>query len=139
MRILIFSILSLVVISSCKKKQISKTEDLMVSGSWKISSYTDDGANETSDYSSYTFIFNEDGTVNANGASIGTWSIAKESSSGDDDSSSDNHLHFNLNLSIPFDDLSDDWEIENKSDSSIELKDVSGGNGGEDNLVFTKI
>ncbi|MFN6083807.1 MAG: hypothetical protein ACK476_02625 [Fluviicola sp.] len=45
MRILIFSILSLVVISSCKKKQISKTEDLMVSGSWKISSYSDDGVN----------------------------------------------------------------------------------------------
>ncbi len=127
------------IITSCKKKQISKTEDLMVSGSWKISSYSDDGVNETSDYSSYTFVFNEDGTVNANSVSIGTWSIAKESSSGDDDSSSDNHLHFNLNLSIPFDDLSDDWEIENKTDSSIELKDISGGNGGEDNLVFTKI
>lgn len=139
MRILILSMLSLIIITSCKKKQISKTEDLMVSGSWKISSYTDDGNNETSDYSSYTFIFNEDGTVKANNVSIGTWSITKESSSGDDDSSNDNHLHFNLNLSIPFDDLSDDWEIENKTDSSIELKDVSGGNGGVDNLVFAKI
>ncbi len=83
-------------------------------------------------------MFNEDGTVKANCISIGTWSITKESSSRDD-SSNDNHLHFNLNLSIPFDDLSDDWEIENKTDSSIELKDVSGGNGGEDNLFFTKI
>jgi len=49
-------------------------------------------------------------------------------------------LDFNIDFSSPaqFFELSDDWEIIEKSTTVIKLKDVSGGNGGIDYLTFTK-
>ena len=66
----------------------------------------------------------------------GTWSITDNSSN--DDSIS--HLDFNIEFSSPaqFEELSDDWEIIEKSTNLIKLKDVSGGNGGTDYLTFEK-
>jgi hypothetical protein len=48
-------------------------------------------------------------------------------------------LDFTLAFSSPaqFFELSDDWEIIEKSTTLIKLKDVSGGNGGIDYLTFT--
>jgi hypothetical protein len=60
------------------------------------------------------------------------WLIASNDSISD--------LDFNLAFSSPaeFLELSDDWEIIEKSTTVIKLKDVSGGNGGTDYLTFTK-
>jgi hypothetical protein len=37
-----------------------------------------------------------------------------------------------------FADLSDDWDVVSRTDSKVQLIDVSGGNGGTDYLTFEK-
>lgn len=109
------------------------------SGSWIISYYYDTDSDETSNFSSFVFSFNEGGVLSAtNGtnAYIGSWSVS-DSNSGDD---SLDDLHFNISFASPpyFAELTDDWDIIAQSDSTIELIDVSGGNGGTDYLTFQK-
>jgi hypothetical protein len=54
--------------------------------------------------------------------------------------SSSGEIDFNIFFASPADfaELSDDWEIISHSASKIELRDVSGGNGGVDLLTFEK-
>lgn len=119
-------------------QQISQIEDIVESGTWHITNYVDSGQNETSDFTGYNFTFNSDGSlVASNGTNTltGTWSIT-------DDSSSDDDLDFNIFFPVPdtndFEDLNDDWDIISNTSSKIELIDISGGNGGTDNLTFEK-
>jgi len=142
MRKIVFASLCLALIVSCNKdkkatKQIDKN---IVEGNWRITNFNDSGENETSDFNNYVFTFSEGGSVSATNGSTtvtGTWNT---STSGSDDSN--NHAHFVLNFAVnddhPFDDLNDDWEIVSQSKTKIDLKDVSGGNGGTDLLVFEK-
>ena len=73
----------------------------------------------------------------------GSWSITDDdddSSDDDSDGDSSNDIDFNIVFNAPddFTELSDDWDIISKSDSKIELIDISGGNGGTDLLTFEK-
>jgi hypothetical protein len=114
-------------------------EDNMNSGTWRISSFIDSGQDETNDFNSYNFMFGTDGTLTASNGSTtytGTWSVT-DSNSGDD-SPEDFDFNIYFNLTNDFEDLNDDWDIENYTTTSIELIDVSGGNGGTDLLTFTK-
>lgn len=123
---------------------VSQLEDVAETGSWRISSYIDSGEDETSDFTGYTFVFNPNGNLTATKGEIevnGTWSITDDSnSSDDDDSSSDDDTDFNIFFASPpnFEDLTDDWDIVSMNNTTIELIDISGGNGGTDNLVFTR-
>jgi len=113
----------------------------LMDGEWRITYYFDTDKDETSDYSGYTFTFQDNGTLGAtdgNTALSGAWSITDSDNSDDDNSSSD--IDFNIVFSSPdiFEELSDDWDIKKYSNSSIELVDVSGGNGGTDLLTFSK-
>lgn len=108
-------------------------------GTWKITYYYDTDHEETSSFAGYNFTFGASNVLTAtNGTNnySGTWSVTDSNS--DDDSISD--LDFNIAFSSPsqFEELSDDWEIIEKSATVIKLKDVSGGNGGTDFLTFTK-
>ncbi len=123
-------------------EQIAELRSITVEGAWKITYFFDTDKEETSNFSGYSFIFNTSGTlVAANGTNEfnGTWSITDSSS--DDDSDSESDTDFNIFFSTPqdFEELSDDWDIVSYTSSRIELKDVSGGNGGIDSLVFEKI
>jgi len=105
--------------------------------SFIISSFIDSNIDETNDFACYTFEFNGNGTVTAissNNTYSGTWSITNSSSNDD----GYNNLDFNLNFNLTndFEDLNDDWDIVTYSSSTIELIDVSGGNGGTDILIF---
>lgn len=107
-----------------------------ISGMWTISLFEEDGKNETSDFSGFEFAFNEDGSIQAiNGdATIsGAWSIQSD----DDD---DDDIDFNIFFTSPanFTELSDDWDMVSYSTSRIELKDISGGDGSIDRLIFEK-
>jgi hypothetical protein len=109
------------------------------SGTWRITSYLDSGVVETNNFSGYNFIFSQNGTLTAIGNGLtnsGTWSITDTNSN--DDSLDD--LDFNISFSSPADffDLTDDWEIVSRTDTKIVLIDISGGNGGTDNLTFEK-
>ena len=125
-------IFSIFMLNSCGKKQTIKSiEEDIISGKWKVSFYQEDGVNETSDYSTYEFIFSSDGAVIASIAGVsmnGSWSTSKD----------DDHIDFNLSLQVPLDELSDDWEVLSNTSDKIELKDVS-GDGSVELLTFQKI
>jgi len=141
----LFTILGIGLLASCSKwsnsqKQINNTA---LDGTWIISSYIDDGDDETNDFSTFRLDFLEDGILNGtdllssnSNPYVGSWSISDSNSN--DDSLED--LDFNMNFSVgnKLDDLSDDWDIISYTDTEIKLIDISGGGGGTDYLTLTK-
>lgn len=125
--------------SACKKddnssNSVTAIDSTIQQGSWKVTSLIDDGNNETSHYSGYSFQFASGGTVsatNSSGTVSGTWS------SGNDDSQV--KLVLNFNSINPFNELNEDWHVTQQSSSIIKLEHISGGNGGIDYLTFEKI
>lgn len=108
-------------------------------GTWRITNFVDSGTDETNHFTGYNFTFNSSGVLNAtNGTNSydGTWSITDSNSN--DDSQDDLHFNINFNLTNDFDDLTDDWNFVSQSATKVELIDISGGNGGIDNLTFEK-
>ena len=107
--------------------------DILVNGPWYVSSYLDDGVDETYYYYGYTLTFSNDGTVVAtNGSNTfnGTWSVT---------TSTTPDLILDFGLQIPFDEFNDDWDVLSFTETTINLEDVSGGGGGTDTLVLQKI
>lgn len=126
---------------------IANVEDIkstVTSGNWVITLFEEDGVNQTSYFTDYTFVFAATGELSADNGETslsGAWSITSDSNSSDDDSSSDDDIDFNIFFSSPvnFAEISEDWEIVSYSSSRIELVDESGGDGSVDRLVFEKI
>ncbi|MCX6293791.1 MAG: hypothetical protein NT127_05800 [Sphingobacteriales bacterium] len=113
--------------------------NIVNNGTWRITYYYDTDHEETNNFNGYNFTFGASNILTAsNGTDIntGTWTITDSNSN--DDNISD--LDFNISFGNPaqFVEISDDWEIMEKSNTVIKLKDVSGGNGGIDYLTFTK-
>ena len=120
---------------------VQELRDISTNGTWRITSYVEEGDNETHHFTNYTFTFDDDGTVTAvNGETTiaGTWSVTDGEDDDDSPSNADFVLDFNVDEDSDFDDLDDDWDIENYSSTKISLIDISGGNGGTDKLVFEK-
>lgn len=122
---------------------INEVTGIAITDSWSVTSYIDSGQDETTDFTNYEFTFLSNGTVTASNGSneeAGTWSVTDSNSN--DDSSSDDDVDFNINFNVPtssvFFDLNDDWDIVSYTSTTISLRDVSGGNGGTDTLVFQK-
>jgi hypothetical protein len=106
---------------------------------WRITKFIDSGEDETNHFTGYNFTFGINGTLTASNESNtfnGTWSITDSNSN--DDSQNDLEFNINFNLTNDFEDLNDDWDFVSQSSSKIELIDISGGNGGTDNLTFEK-
>ena len=106
---------------------------------WRITKFIDSGEDETNHFTGYNFTFGTNGTLTAsNGSNTfnGTWSITDSNSN--DDSQDDLEFIINFNLTNDFEDLNDDWDFVSQSSTKIELIDISGGNGGTDNLTFEK-
>jgi len=117
---------------------VTKVVSTMSSGTWKITLFSEDGVMETANYNGYNFDFNgsnvllaENGTNNYSG----TWSVTN-----DDDDDSSNTLDFNIAFAGPdnFLELSEDWDILQRTDNKLVLHHVSGGDGGIDLLTFEK-
>ena len=140
------SIASILLLSACSKwqsnqKQINK---ISTDGTWVVSSYLDNGDDETSDFTSFRLTFLENGTLNAtdllssnSNPFSGSWSVT-DSNSNDDDNLDDLDFNINFNVSNKLDELSDDWDIISYTETEIKLIDVSGGGGGTDYLTLTK-
>ena len=141
---LIFMVLLVISISSCSDdddvnniQTQQQIENLVQSNNFVITNFIDSGNNETGHFRCYGFTFNSDGTLIANNGVnnySGTWSITNSNSN--DDSSNDLDFNINFPLNNEFEDLNDDWDIVSYNSNSIVLIDVSGGNGGTDNLTF---
>jgi hypothetical protein len=112
--------------ASCSKDD-NPTNITPVEGNWRISYFFDSG-DETGNFSGYNFQFNSSGVVTAsNGANTvnGTWSQTSTK------------LIINFGTTPVFDDLNDDWLIEEKTSTSIKLKEDNPTQ--DDRLQFTKI
>jgi hypothetical protein len=96
-------------------------------GNWRISLYFDSG-DETSNFSGYTFQFNNGGQLTATNGSntvTGTWTLTSTK------------MVINFGTTPLFDDLNDDWLIEEKTASSIKLKEDNPAQ--DDKLQFTRL
>ncbi|MCF6349569.1 MAG: hypothetical protein L3J23_00870 [Flavobacteriaceae bacterium] len=105
--------------------------EILIDGLWIVSTYLDNGYNETGYYTDYQINFDNSGTVIAdNGTPInGTWSVQ----------SADTELILDFGTNYPFNEFNDEWDVISITDTQIELQDVSGGGGGIDTLIFTKL
>jgi len=153
--IIMITVAFLVLLTACANKDddgvlvsmsAEQLQSIVQSTNWEITYFYDTDHEETSNFSGYSFSFNEDGTlvaVNGNTTVTGTWSINDNSgsSSDDDGNSSTNDNDLNIFFASPeeFEDLTDDWDIISISNDQIELIDVSGGNGGTDYLTFSRL
>ena len=146
MKTTLVSLSLLALLGACSKWQSNQKQitNISTDGTWIVSSYLDDGDDETADFSTFRLIFLESGDLNAmdllssiSHPYVGSWSIT-DSNSNDDDNLADLDFNINFNVSNKLDDLSDDWDIVSYSDTEIKLIDVSGGNGGTDYLTLTK-
>lgn len=101
----------------------------IITDTWVISSYIDDGKNETSLYNGYSFTFADNGTLtaSASGSSFtGTWRIGSDDSGYDDSgnhSNDDSKLIINITGNYQMNELTDDFQIVSISTSEIFLKD----------------
>jgi hypothetical protein len=120
--------------NSSPSQVITNTQNAVVNGTWRVTLFSEDGSNQTSNFSNYNFTFNSNGTLSATNGSTtmnGTWTT------GIDDSTPKMYINFHL-VNGPFEEISEDWRIMFNSNSKIELKHVSGGDGSIDLLTFEK-
>lgn len=127
--------------NSVNNGSINEITTIVKTGTWKVTTFSEDGNDETDNYTGFNFTFGNNNVLTAtNGADThtGTWSVTTSDSN--DDDNSDNDIDFNIVFASPqeFNDLSDDWDIIEYSSEVIKLIDVSGGNGGTDYLTFEK-
>lgn len=117
----------------------SDVNAVVSNGTWRVTYYYDSDQDETTNFSGYNFTFASNNVLTAsNGTNnyTGTWSVTDSNSSDD----SINDLDFNIAFISPvqFEELTDDWEIIEKTSTQLRLIDISGGNGETDYLTFTK-
>jgi hypothetical protein len=113
---------------------VTNTQNAVVNGTWRVTLFSEDGSNQTSNFSNSNFTFNSNGTLTAaNGSTTmnGTWSA------GTDDSTPKMFINFNV-TDGPFEEISEDWRILSNTSSKIELNHISGGDGSIDLLTFEK-
>lgn len=123
--------------TDCSSGETTATdvENILIDGQWIVALYLDAGVNETTDYNDYTVTFNANGSVvatNGTNTNEGTWSVVPSTGETLD-------LILDFGTALPFEEFNDDWDIIDVLTNRIELEDVSGGNGGTDNLVFEKL
>ena len=123
--------------SSCTKDDDNTSPDeisnLVQEGKWRIASFKEDNIDETAQFTGYEFRFGSNGSVGA--AKAGT-TVSGSWATGTDDSKT--KLMLNFGLTAPFDELNEDWQVLEKSSTSIKLQHISGGNGETDYLEFQK-
>jgi hypothetical protein len=121
-------------LTSCADNNPSNplTASTLKNGTWKITYYYDSDHEETSSFNGYNFTFGSNDVVTATN---GTTNVTGNWTTGSDDSQVE--LVLNFGLTVPFDELNDDWHVIELKDHLVRLEDVSGGSG-TDYLNFTK-
>jgi hypothetical protein len=127
-----------------ENETLSNVQKTVVDGQWRIGYFFDSNTDETQNFQGYIFDFDANNTLTATNGSNnypGGWS-AVDGSTGDDNPDSElSDIDFVLSFTNPpdFQELSEDWEIISISAAKIELRHVSGGDGGTDLLTLEKI
>jgi len=110
------------------------------SGTWRITNFVEDGNDELVHFQGYNFTFGTNNVLTAtNGTNTytGTWSVVDDHSN-DDNNSGDIDVNIAFTSPAEFVDLTDDWDVADRTGIKLNLVDVSGGNGGTDYLTFEK-
>ncbi|HBC02627.1 MAG: hypothetical protein CL528_11210 [Aequorivita sp.] len=140
----LFIVLAITIFAACNTdddsgnvntNEFENIKTTLPQGEWEVSKLIDGQSDHTVDFESFVFIFNEDGTVVAQNdlfTENGTWAY-------DNSSSSSEELVLQFSQQTPFDQINDDWDIVSVTNSTIELSDVSGGDGDIELLTFTKL
>ena len=103
-------------------------------GQWGVTLFKEDDVVQTSNYSGYSFTFEANGELSATNGVItqsGDWSTYTDSGYTKLD------MMFTA-LDGPFEEISEDWRVISRTETKIELKHVSGGDGSIDYLTFEK-
>ena len=114
---------------------VSEIRNIMMGGDWVVASYVEADMDSTVDYNGYSVQFMAEYQISVleggEAFGMGLWRVLRNS---------DQELKVYLNFgdSMPFDELTDDWTFVSITDTRIELKDISGGDGSISTLVFEK-
>lgn len=108
--------LSSLILISCSKKDdvVAVPQNTTTDGTWRVSVYFDNSRDETSKFSGYNFSFNSNGQISANNGIntiTGTWM------------QSNNKFYIDFGTTAVFSDLNDNWFLEEKTTTSIKMKD----------------
>ena len=145
-----FVLLALLLFGACDEddnssnNKITEVKTKAIDGQWKVTYFFDTDTDETDNFNDYVFGFASNDVITATKGSTthsGSWSVTDDDS-GDDSSNGDfDDIDFNIVFASPpdFEELSEDWEIISQTSAKIELRHVSGGNGGTDLLTFEKL
>jgi len=145
-----FILLAFLIIGACDdddngaNTKVTEIETTAMSGQWIVTNFVDHDSYETDDFTGYVFEFGSDDIVRATIGSTtvsGSWSVTSDDSGDDNSHGEFEDIDFNISFSGPpdFEELSEDWEIIFLTNTKIELRHVSGGNGGTDRLTFENI
>ena len=145
-----FILLAFLIIGACDdddsgaNSKVTEVETKAISGQWIITYFADHDSYETDNFTGYVFEFGSDNHVRATLGSTtvyGSWSVTSDDSGDDNSNGEFEDIDFNISFSAPpdFEELSEDWEIIFLTNTKIELRHVSGGNGGTDLLTFENI
>ncbi len=109
---------------SCSKNSndvIGDVSPIVVVGDWRVSLFSERGTNETSDFSGYSFVFQNDGKLIVNKGGV----LQKEGSWVEDKSSHKLILNLGIkdNSNKPLGELTDDWFLTARTDTKISLTD----------------
>ncbi|UMY65616.1 MULTISPECIES: hypothetical protein [unclassified Flavobacterium] len=119
----------------------SGISNIVQDGSWKVTLYSEDGVDQTSNFNGYSFTFGSTMVVTAANSSnsyTGTWLVTDN---GADDDSASSDVDFSLLFTDPvlLTELNEDWDVISSSSTKIQLRHISGGDGSVDNLTFEKV
>ncbi len=123
-------------LSSCKNDDSSPNSDVsntIEQGNWRITYFNESGDDKLYHFAGYNFTF-KNGVVTA--TKSGSSTVTGTYSEGIDDSQTKFILNFGS--TNPWEEISEDWVILEKTSTKIRLQHVSGGNGGTDLLTFEK-
>lgn len=111
----------------------SNNTAVTINGLWKVSRYLDKDRDRTSYFTGMSFDFKTGQVLTATkGTAVtnGTWRNYTDSGK--------QKLDITFPVVNKLDELNEDWEIISQTANSIQLKNVSGGNGGTSYLDFNK-
>lgn len=133
-----------VVLIACNDNPTNNNEAKVIkcasTGTWQITYFYSGGIDATQLFSGFNFTFGASNVLTASKGFInvtGRWSISDDNSS--DDTLDDLHFNILFVTSSFIDEIDNDWNILEVSDTKIKLKDSDGLNGNIDYLTFEKI
>jgi hypothetical protein len=122
--------------SSTTAAEVTST---ITDGAWRITNFTEDGESHTSDFTAFTFTFEDNNVIIAGDGTneyYGNWSVFDNSD--DDDNSHDIDLVVVFNSPANFAGLTENWDVIERTSTKVRLRYVSGDDGSVDYLTFEK-